>query len=715
VVTEVAAAESGPAEAGRDDVPSPSPHPPSSKANEASTHTGGATAHETSSSSSTTSHTVGSESSSSADKVPRPEDIKQLIETVMKIGSKKPLLAYALFQAVQSEAAPQFAMKIQSLIATHMPSVMTGSFPSPSFFGDVTRLIISLRDTIPSILSNLVQRFPRAKIVIEKHKIDELLVNIGVSKEDIQAALTSPEGSPSDTSGSESPDAPQSSHDHSQYHHHDDEDERHRRHHRHGGHGRHRRYDGCKMTPEHGDAFPLHPFYSMWGGPGSGRCARWGMASNWWAPPHDHERYHDHERFHGIPHPHRPEGPPPSSLHRAPGSTPSGPAASTPHPALATTPAVHTSVQCDGCNAKPILNARYKCAVCHDYDLCSSCESKNTSPDTRGSVHDATHPFLKISYPEQNPVSIRTVIREDHEAPSIPLPWMRGMGRWRRGSGSGGGGGGCGRSNWHDQHHHSHHQQQNGKGGGDRMHGIAGTWASPSPAPPTTTESQSATPKANGVDEQQIEEQRLVDLAIQESLGNVAQSAAKSVATAVVGSSNAAAVPPSPIATSSNTTDAPYTGKLIGHLTLTDKSSSTVLPGAKIVKAWRLKNEGPLSWPLGTKLIWVGGEALSAPATGIDVPSAAPGESVDIAVPFVAPNVEGRYTSYWRLKAPNAGRFGHRVWVDIFVERASDEINSSSATTASATEETSASTDAVVSSSSSTNTCSDSATVQGSQ
>jgi len=191
------------------------------------------------------------------------------------------------------------------------------------------------------------------------------------------------------------------------------------------------------------------------------------------------------------------------------------------------------------------------------------------------------------------------------------------------------------------------------------------------------------------VDEQQIEEQRLVDLAIQESLGNVAQSAAKSFVTAV-GSNAAAAPPTSPVAGNNiNSGDAPYTGKLVAHLTLADKSASTVLPGAKIVKAWRLKNEGPLSWPIGTKLIWVGGEALSAPATGIDVPSASPGESVDIAVPFVAPSVEGRYTSYWRLKAPNAGRFGHRVWVDIFVERASDEpsSSSSSSTTTSAAQQ----------------------------
>jgi hypothetical protein len=49
---------------------------------------------------------------------------------------------------------------------------------------------------------------------------------------------------------------------------------------------------------------------------------------------------------------------------------------------------IHNGVQCDGCQMFPIKGARYKCTVCHDYDLCSSCEAKN--------VHDPTHPLLKL-------------------------------------------------------------------------------------------------------------------------------------------------------------------------------------------------------------------------------------------------------------------------------------------------------------------------------
>lgn len=36
---------------------------------------------------------------------------------------------------------------------------------------------------------------------------------------------------------------------------------------------------------------------------------------------------------------------------------------------------VHPNVICDGCEG-PVVGARFKCAVCPDYDLCSTCEGK---------------------------------------------------------------------------------------------------------------------------------------------------------------------------------------------------------------------------------------------------------------------------------------------------------------------------------------------------
>jgi len=41
-----------------------------------------------------------------------------------------------------------------------------------------------------------------------------------------------------------------------------------------------------------------------------------------------------------------------------------------------------SSTKCDGCEACPIRSERYKCTVCEDYDLCSSCKEEGTHAGT---------------------------------------------------------------------------------------------------------------------------------------------------------------------------------------------------------------------------------------------------------------------------------------------------------------------------------------------
>lgn len=83
---------------------------------------------------------------------------------------------------------------------------------------------------------------------------------------------------------------------------------------------------------------------------------------------------------------------------------------------------LHPGVQCDGCNG-PVRGTRYKCLVCRDYDLCSTCEAKG--------IHV-----------EHNMVSITE--------PFSYSPWgfQGGRGCWRRG------GHPC-RGRW--GHHGAHH------------------------------------------------------------------------------------------------------------------------------------------------------------------------------------------------------------------------------------------------------------------
>ena len=55
----------------------------------------------------------------------------------------------------------------------------------------------------------------------------------------------------------------------------------------------------------------------------------------------------------------------------------------------------HIGISCDGCNINPISGVRYRCSVCPDYDLCTSCIEQNEARN--GVIHEATHLFLRLA------------------------------------------------------------------------------------------------------------------------------------------------------------------------------------------------------------------------------------------------------------------------------------------------------------------------------
>jgi len=60
------------------------------------------------------------------------------------------------------------------------------------------------------------------------------------------------------------------------------------------------------------------------------------------------------------------------------------------------------------------------------------------------------------------------------------------------------------------------------------------------------------------------------------------------------------------------------------------------------------------------------------------VPSLPPGQVGTVSVEFVAPNIEGTYTSHWRL-SHRGEQFGPRIWCSIVVDpsAATDYLESS--------------------------------------
>ncbi|KAI9462409.1 hypothetical protein BJY52DRAFT_1116259 [Lactarius psammicola] len=92
-------------------------------------------------------------------------------------------------------------------------------------------------------------------------------------------------------------------------------------------------------------------------------------------------------------------------------------------------------------------------------------------------------------------------------------------------------------------------------------------------------------------------------------------------------------------------------------------------PGAEFVKSWRMRNDGPGSWPAETELVFVAGDKLVIDKTErFKVGSVSPGEEVDVWTgEMKAPDISGKYISYWRLCDNKGRRFGHSIWVDICV------------------------------------------------
>jgi hypothetical protein len=97
-------------------------------------------------------------------------------------------------------------------------------------------------------------------------------------------------------------------------------------------------------------------------------------------------------------------------------------------------------------------------------------------------------------------------------------------------------------------------------------------------------------------------------------------------------------------------------------------------PGEKFTKTWRLQNAGTCTWTSDYALVWFSGEQLDAPPSVPLSGNTAPGQSVDLSVEMKAPDSEGTYQSWWKLRNPSGVLFGigpnsdSAFWVRIVAE-----------------------------------------------
>ncbi|KAK6261263.1 hypothetical protein QUC31_007079 [Theobroma cacao] len=98
---------------------------------------------------------------------------------------------------------------------------------------------------------------------------------------------------------------------------------------------------------------------------------------------------------------------------------------------------------------------------------------------------------------------------------------------------------------------------------------------------------------------------------------------------------------------------------------------TVMAPFTPFTKIWRMRNNGTLPWCGRMQLVWIGGDKFSD-ATSVEIEIPADGIPVDgeldIAVDFTAPQLPGRYVSYWRMASQTGMKFGQRVWVLIHVD-----------------------------------------------
>ncbi|XP_059936765.1 next to BRCA1 gene 1 protein isoform X3 [Mesoplodon densirostris] len=92
-------------------------------------------------------------------------------------------------------------------------------------------------------------------------------------------------------------------------------------------------------------------------------------------------------------------------------------------------------------------------------------------------------------------------------------------------------------------------------------------------------------------------------------------------------------------------------------------------PGTKFIKHWRMKNTGNVKWSTDTKLKFMWGNLTLASTAKKDVlvPCLKAGHVGVVSVEFIAPTLEGTYTSHWRL-SHKGQQFGPRVWCSIIVD-----------------------------------------------
>ncbi len=89
-------------------------------------------------------------------------------------------------------------------------------------------------------------------------------------------------------------------------------------------------------------------------------------------------------------------------------------------------------------------------------------------------------------------------------------------------------------------------------------------------------------------------------------------------------------------------------------------------PGERFLKTWRVRNTGTTTWDRRYTLGFFGDQRMDGPS-GVSLPSADPGEAVDITIMLTAPTTPGPHKSTWKGRSPRGQFFDYDLFALIEV------------------------------------------------
>ena len=106
---------------------------------------------------------------------------------------------------------------------------------------------------------------------------------------------------------------------------------------------------------------------------------------------------------------------------------------------------------------------------------------------------------------------------------------------------------------------------------------------------------------------------------------------------------------------------------------ITYPDGSLVTRKSSFVKIWQIKNIGTCSWTPSYALVFTGGDLMGGASTIALTRNVNPNETIEISVPLSAPDKNGNYRGYWKLRNASGILFGFgeqantAFWVDVKV------------------------------------------------